>query len=87
MRTPDGLTKSMAKNGGGIGCARPEDVLCPILPSWPEGVRPCSTSRLSSSSLWGEDRIHKEDLYKDAIEPVKTHYYSPKVKAFLEKAG
>lgn len=30
MRTPDGLKKSMAKNGG-IGCARPEDVFCPIL--------------------------------------------------------
>jgi hypothetical protein len=39
--------------------------------------------------LWGEDQIHKEDPYKDATatEPVKTHYYSPKVKAFLEKAG
>jgi hypothetical protein len=37
----------------------------------------------------GEDQIHKEDPTKDATatEPVKTHYYSPKVKAFLEKAG
>lgn len=37
---------------------------------------PCSTSRLS-----GE--IHKEDPTIDATatEPVKTHYYSPKVKA------
>jgi hypothetical protein len=37
--------------------------------------------------LWREDHIYKEDPTKDATEPVKTHYSSAKVKAFLEKAG
>lgn len=39
MRTPDGLTKSMAK----MGVSVVQDLKTPH-PSWPEGVGPCSTS-------------------------------------------
>lgn len=53
-------------------------------PSWTGGVGPSSTSRLSSPS--GEKTIFIRKI-QPTTEPVKTHYSSAKVKAFLEKAG
>lgn len=77
MRTPDGLTKSIAKEVSVV-----QDLKTVLV-----GRHGTLFYQSTEQPLWREDQIHKEDPYKDATEPVKTHYYSPKVKAFLEKAG